>query len=692
MAVLGLTEREDIKNGTAEKRFQNARRELESDFSESSANDFFYTYCDWPLSQILCHSRDIFSEPYCGYDFYKKIFSGNIYDTRSYGHEAEKVSAYLELAKKKNVPEHQIEKYEKLFELLVELTNSYQNVSRVLSIGANCEGGYTFIETIADTMYELESEPDKKPEIEHPIDVMDHMIEVLLESKSLYCKIPLLLLISIRHPQYIPYLREEIKRNTVEVLSDSSVTDVSNVERIRYILSVMMKDSILVEELQKPKCEDLLTEILGFLKEPDYIEKRIMPKLDVDDSSDESMKYMDSVTSSINAYVESVDNDPQVQISRYDYLKKLLSVYEAKLEPISDYMESASSVERLQYENVSDMIDELEAQLLFYEWESDGSPNAVIQQHIMTSKEMTKFREEKEDKRATLLKSLKEKNQDSLDEVANEAGLLEEIEADMKIISGLSSSSDKETAKTKIREIRSRINRYRKEAEKKNYRSAIRVIEDLEAAMGEVDPIYESIENKSDKLFAMYMEKADDGETKRKVKKPHTDIATKIQNKALDRAAKDEERLSKATEKVQKLKNAGNAVSQTPKKIGNDISNFVKTFDKWDDNRRKKFLLKPGFRHKIFKKFRQALTLGAVANFKLAWIPMAALLHHCSKLKDGRIRNELAMELDNEIKICEEKIQDANADGDKQKKYELMRIKDKLEAEKTRVRINSKMV
>ena len=65
------------------------------------------------------------------------------------------------------------------------------------------------------------------------------------------------------------------------------------------------------------------------------------------------------------------------------------------------------------------------------------------------------------------------------------------------------------------------------------------------------------------------------------------------------------------------------------------------------------------------------------------------MLHHCSKIKDKRIRNELARELENEIHICEEKINDANSAGDNKSKYELMRIKDKLEAEKIRVRVNS---
>ena len=126
--------------------------------------------------------------------------------------------------------------------------------------------------------------------------------------------------------------------------------------------------------------------------------------------------------------------------------------------------------------------------------------------------------------------------------------------------------------------------------------------------------------------------------------------------------------------------------------IEDKVDTTISKFDKWDDNRRKEFLLKPGYRHKIFKKFRLVLEYGLASKIKLSFVPILWSIRHLSKLKDKRIRNELSLELDNEIKICEEKISDASAKGDNEKKYELMRIKDKLDAERTRVRLNSKYV
>ena len=52
-------------------------------------------------------------------------------------------------------------------------------------------------------------------------------------------------------------------------------------------------------------------------------------------------------------------------------------------------------------------------------------------------------------------------------------------------------------------------------------------------------------------------------------------------------------------------------------------------------------------------------------------MPFLGLLKHCSNLKDKRIRNELAKELDSEIRICEEKITDANSAGDNKTKYDI---------------------
>ena len=83
---------------------------------------------------------------------------------------------------------------------------------------------------------------------------------------------------------------------------------------------------------------------------------------------------------------------------------------------------------------------------------------------------------------------------------------------------------------------------------------------------------------------------------------------------------------------------------------------------------------------------------GSAANVKLALVPVVAVARHYSKMKDRRIRNETIREITTEIKVCEEKIADANANNDTAEKYRLIRIKDQLDDELVRVKTNSKYI
>lgn len=179
----------------------------------------------------------------------------------------------------------------------------------------------------------------------------------------------------------------------------------------------------------------------------------------------------------------------------------------------------------------------------------------------------------------------------------------------------------------------------------------------------------------------------------KKVKAPsQKDLATKIQNKAMDH---ESEFLRKRAEKQQKghgIKNAFKAVTAIPSNILNSIKQTAADFNKADDDRRKNYFIQPGYRKKIFRNLKVALMYGGAASAKLALVPIVAVARHFSKQKDRRIRNELARELDNEIRITEEKISDAAANGDTQSKYKLMRIKADLEKEAIRVKTNSRYI
>lgn len=168
--------------------------------------------------------------------------------------------------------------------------------------------------------------------------------------------------------------------------------------------------------------------------------------------------------------------------------------------------------------------------------------------------------------------------------------------------------------------------------------------------------------------------------------------ANKIQFNAMDKEAKHFQKNSIRKQKGQEIKNAAKAVTRVPMNVLNSIKGQIRNIDKADDDRRKNYMTEPGFRKKAFRNLKVAILYGTTANIKLALIPTVAICRHFSKKKDRRIRNELVRELQTEIRVCEEKISDANANGDQKEKYRLMRIKDQLDAEMVRVKTNSKYV
>ena len=103
-------------------------------------------------------------------------------------------------------------------------------------------------------------------------------------------------------------------------------------------------------------------------------------------------------------------------------------------------------------------------------------------------------------------------------------------------------------------------------------------------------------------------------------------------------------------------------------------------------------MTEPGFRKKAFRNLKLAIMYGGAAHVKLSLVPVLAMCRYFSKQKDVRIRNELVRELETELSVCEEKINDANAKGDEREKYRLMRIRDRLKTEITRVKLNSRYV
>lgn len=179
----------------------------------------------------------------------------------------------------------------------------------------------------------------------------------------------------------------------------------------------------------------------------------------------------------------------------------------------------------------------------------------------------------------------------------------------------------------------------------------------------------------------------------KKVEAPKAkNTANKVQFKAMDAEVKQNKKMASAKQKGQEIKNAVKAVAALPLNVVEDIKSQIKNIDKADADKRKRYMTEPGFRKKAFKNLKLAMMYGTAAQIKLAAVPALAVSRHFSKERDRRIRNELLVNINTNIKVCEEKISDANAAGDNQEKYKLIRIKEELEAERLRVRTNSKYI
>lgn len=106
-----------------------------------------------------------------------------------------------------------------------------------------------------------------------------------------------------------------------------------------------------------------------------------------------------------------------------------------------------------------------------------------------------------------------------------------------------------------------------------------------------------------------------------------------------------------------------------------------------DKEERRTRIVEGRWRLKIWKLVRKAI-LG-----KFLWMclgPVSAAIGimtsvAADKLLDRKTKNDIIHEMQTELKLTEEKIEDAKADGNKKEKYALMRLRDKLEKDISRI-------
>jgi hypothetical protein len=135
--------------------------------------------------------------------------------------------------------------------------------------------------------------------------------------------------------------------------------------------------------------------------------------------------------------------------------------------------------------------------------------------------------------------------------------------------------------------------------------------------------------------------------------------------------------LRKAGDAANRVKNIA---SKVPEHVDNLISDVINAIQKADNEERRNRIIEGGFKLKLYKLIRRAISLGVLfyihpALAAISFLGHAAMDEHL----DNRQRDQILKELEAELQMVNEKIEDARSDQYKEKKYELMRIKNKLE-------------
>lgn len=641
-----------IFNESSKKVLMREYENLKKDYTKMNALKYKALYENASLSFILENSRYIFSEPMRGIDFYKSIMENATIPFHCMEEEYNKVSTYL-YENKDNMSNTQIEMYEDLVSMMEKKYSSMKNsIKLYTAMMENTDNVMKYY----DFLYEVKS--NKKHDCND--------IEGIMTESENYNLMDCINIIS-EVPELYSTLYKYVEAAYVEEASKAD--DYSLNAFSTNVISRMMKDSYISEKVENISNINLrhLIQGLSGVENSDYIES----------IKTESVKNYDPVYSSpINSinrvFEDDIYSDIFEESNDEEKLNRLLcekAVIDMNLAfVLLDYTTSdeydlshrnsviekmcieSTEIEKIpqkieeQIEFLSEASKDIEKQVKCISekyFTSDGSPSKIVSTSVGVNGNDSFLKKKETDK--------------------------EDRESEKVYSPTISSDSDNEDDDSEDDSDKKRKSSKEKQTEKYSKM-------DLD-----------------DNEFNQITEK-EDGSYEEIEKPQKRNIFQRVQNKALDTNVKFKKKVAEGRRNVVDARNAGKAVAKIPMNITDSIKKTVNDWDEMDDNRRKEYIIKPGFRKKYFKALKLCiLHYGAFAINPVLNIVLA-ICHKFSNTKDVRIRNELVRELKAEIKVTEEKIEDAKSNGDNQAKYKLMRIKEKLEAELVRVGANSKFI
>lgn len=167
----------------------------------------------------------------------------------------------------------------------------------------------------------------------------------------------------------------------------------------------------------------------------------------------------------------------------------------------------------------------------------------------------------------------------------------------------------------------------------------------------------------------------------------------KTARRASDKA---HQKFSKSATK-DKTSGVGAAIKNTIDPMEKFIQKQYQTLKDKDANERRNIIMKGSALPKVLRWVKRSIGLAVGAGIGQI-IPGAAIVtgivfigYVCTdKYLDAKERNKILKELEDEIQICNEKIDDSRGDDNKQNKYELMRIRNQLKRTSDKIRFGLK--
>ena len=663
--------------------------------TREDARTYYEAYADKPMAFTLEASRYIFSEPISGLNYYKEYVENHVIPLFALREESAKVDDYISSYGQFFSPGTLV-KYEAVSEMLHNKIKGLQN-SIVLSEGVEksdemkkriidlYDGGFEAVEDTIPVKKEPSSGSNDKPEsiiakfhkkvtsvkeeggsdevkVDNGKSMQDFDKEAEKLKKDAASVMDESVCLESAYPDILYYMLEKDMCSEISRLIDwhftiypESVRSFKEDADIVMMTNAMLRDSYIsekVNELSSPAVSQTLHDVASVSV------RELMDTVTVESGDRDSVVYVDPLQA-----IRSMQMDKFIMeevVDPMDKLHRKLCSY-AVCESALNYKTMFENANWIVQESDDDDDD------LFTDIDDDD-----LERFILDSDDIADLMGDDDF----------ELPEENCNESAGCAGVL-----GYRFYTERRRSNDPDSVDTQRRVVRVRDDEDedKKKIEKKKESKAANPSKDLDD--GELDAL-DDLEDEEDEK-----DKSKDSKSnKKKPADPGPAPKQALSSKAMDKAIKDSSKGNKLKDVAAEVKRTGMALMKVPKAIISALKRQIEEWEQMGDDKRKQKMLEPGFRKNYYKKMRHAIAYGVAFAINPLLDIMVFFVNYCNKERDARLRNELLHELEAEVRICDEKIRDADSGDDKKKKYQLMRIKDKLQAEIVRVRTNSRYI